>query len=242
MRIVQLTDLHIGREGEDTYGVDVRGNFLKALQAASDQKPDLLVISGDLCYRDGDVEIYRWIRPKLDQTGIPYEVMSGNHDDPSLLAQAFGVAARLKDGALYFRQDYGGLSAFFLDTTYYELPASQQAWLKEELSALRREALIFMHHPPLPGGVPFMDSKHSLRNMEEVQRILFAHPYPVHVFTGHYHAEKTVSMRNTSVHITPSCFFQISQASEVFGVDHYRPGLRVIDYNEEGLMHTVRYF
>ena len=89
MRIVQLTDLHIGLENEDTYGVDVRHNFLQILDKAKAQRPDLLVISGDLCYRDGDARIYEWIKGHLDQSGLPYEVMSGNHDDPVLLARSF---------------------------------------------------------------------------------------------------------------------------------------------------------
>ena len=89
MRIVQLTDLHVGLEGEDTYGVDVRQNFLQILEKVKAETPDLLVISGDLCYHQGDAQIYEWIKGHLDQIDIPYEVMSGNHDDPQLLAKAF---------------------------------------------------------------------------------------------------------------------------------------------------------
>ena len=70
MRIVQITDLHVGREGEETYGVDVRANFRKILQAARQWRPEYLVLSGDLCYRDGDVAIYHWIREQLDELGI----------------------------------------------------------------------------------------------------------------------------------------------------------------------------
>ncbi len=31
MRIIQITDLYIGRVGDDTFGVDVRSNFLNIL-------------------------------------------------------------------------------------------------------------------------------------------------------------------------------------------------------------------
>ena len=46
MRILHLTDLHIGEEGEDTYGVDVRANFLDILSKIPLMQPDLLVVTG----------------------------------------------------------------------------------------------------------------------------------------------------------------------------------------------------
>lgn len=241
MRIVQLTDLHIGLENEDTYGVDVRQNFLQILDKAKAQRPDLLVISGDLCYRDGDARIYAWIKHHLDESGLPYEVMSGNHDDPVLLARAFGREGLLKGKELYFSREYADRTVLFLDTTTYEMPAKQMEWLSKALKAIKGPALVFMHHPPLPGGVPFMDSKHSLRNMEAVQAVFFEHPHPVQVFTGHYHVEKIVTKRNLTVYITPSCFFQIGQRSEDFEVDHYRIALRTIDWSNGMMMNAVHY-
>lgn len=241
MRIVQLTDLHVGQEGENTYGVDVRQNFLQILDKAKAQRPDLLVISGDLCYSDGNAVIYQWIKSHLDRTGLPYEIMSGNHDDPALLAQSFNREDLLKGQELYFSRSYGARTVLFLDTTTYEVSATQLKWLKENLEGINGTALIFMHHPPLPSGVPFMDSKHGLRNMEAVQEAFFQHPHPVQVFTGHYHVEKIVQKQNLTVYITPSCFFQIGQRSAEFEVDHYRIALRTIDWQNGILMNAVHY-
>lgn len=241
MRILQLTDLHIGKEGEDTFGVDVRQNFLQILEQAKAHDPDLLVISGDLCYRDGDAAIYQWIKQQLDQAGVAYEILSGNHDDPAIMAQAFGREPLLKGQELYFKRHFQGRALLFLDTTTYQVSTAQLEWLAQELSQMNGPALIFMHHPPLPCGVPFMDSKHYLRNMEAVQAIFFRHPYPVQVFTGHYHVDKAVQKQNLTVYITPSCFFQIGQRSEDFEVDHYRIGLRTIDYSNGTLLNAVHY-
>lgn len=241
MRIVQLTDLHIGHEGEDTYGVDVRQNFLQILEKAKAQHPDLLVVSGDLCFDDGEAEIYSWIKSQLDAAGLPYEIMSGNHDAPALMAEVFGREELLKGQELYFKRTYKGRTLIFLDTTTYEMSEPQLAWLKEALSQIEGTALVFMHHPPLPSGVPFMDSKHNLRNMEAAQKVFFSHPHPVQVFTGHYHVEKVVQKCNLTVYITPSCFFQIGQRSKDFEVDHYRIALRTIDWNNGILMNAVHY-
>lgn len=241
MRIVQLTDLHIGKEGEDTFGVDVRQNFLQILKQAKAQDPDLLVISGDLCYRDGEAAVYRWIKRQLDQAGFTYEVLSGNHDDPTLMAKVFERGPLLKGQELYFKREYRGRTLLFLDTTTYAVSAPQLEWLSQELAAIDGPALVFMHHPPLRSGVPFMDSKHYLRNMESVQEVFFRHPHPVQVFTGHYHVDKAVQKQNLTVYITPSCFFQIGQQSEDFEVDHYRIALRTIDCRNGVMMNAVHY-
>jgi Icc protein len=241
MRIVQITDLHVGREGEDTYGVDVRGNFLKILHLVQQKNPQYLVLSGDLCYRDGDAEIYHWIKKKMDELNIPYEILSGNHDDPVMMAKSFNRKELLKGEELYFKRDFQGRPVLFLDTTTGFVSPQQQEWLKDELRQLDEEVMIFMHHPPVEAGVPFMDNKYALQNKEKVQAILFEHPHNISIFTGHYHVEKVIRKRNMVVHITPSCFFQIGQESTDFNVDHYRIGLREINWNNGVMMNTVHY-
>lgn len=241
MRIVQITDLHVGHQDEDTYGVDVRANFLQILEAARKRHPAYLVLSGDLCYRDGDAEVYHWIRQRLEDLGIPYEIMSGNHDDPVLMAQAFGREQLLKNRELYFVKELGGRPVVFLDTTSGVVSLPQQEWLRRQLQALDEEAIVFMHHPPIDAGVPFMDTRYALRNQDEVLAILSAHPYGVNVFSGHYHVEKIIRQGNVVAHITPSCFFQIAQQSEEFQVDHYRIAFREIDWENGVIMNAVHY-
>jgi len=241
MRIVQITDLHVGREGEDTYGVDVRSNFLKILEAVREKKPNYLVLSGDLCYRDGESEIYHWIKSQMDTLDIPYEILSGNHDDPVMLARAFKREELLKGKELYFVKTFEGRPVIFLDTTTGVVSQKQLQWLKSELQRLDGEAMVFMHHPPLEAGVPFMDQRHGLQNKEEVQSVFFEHPHNINIFTGHYHVEKVIRKRNIVVHITPSCFFQIGQQSPNFEVDHYRIGLREISWNNGIMMNAVHY-
>lgn len=241
MRILQITDLHVGLEGEDTYGVDVRSNFLKILASVRSLEPDHLVVSGDLCYRVGNKNIYSWLKTELDNLAIPYDLISGNHDDPAMIAQTFAYNGRLKGGELYYINEIGGEPVLFLDTTTAVVSNKQLSWLKEQLATYQQDLIIFMHHPPVIGGVPFMDSKHYLRNMEEVQAIFTAHPFNLSIFTGHYHVEKTIRYENLEINITPSCFFQIDQQSPEFKVDHYRVGFRKIELENKMLRHSVCY-
>jgi Icc protein len=242
MKIIQLTDLHLGREGEDTRGIDVRANFLKALEIIGGYKPDCLVISGDICYRAPELPIYEWFFDQMKDYPIPWEVIPGNHDDVGMMKQVFDLDGDIKTDGLYFSRNIAGEQILFLDTTPATMESPQLNWLKKQLENNPKDLIIFMHHPPLTGGVPYMDNNHAFKTSKKVQEILFRHPRNLTIFTGHYHVEKTLRIKNVEVNITPSTFFQISQESVEFAVDHQRPGFRVIEKNGEVLGHYVVYF
>ncbi len=242
MKIIQLTDLHVGEAGELGFEVDVRANFLKILQAAKQLQPDRLVLTGDLCMNQGATIIYQWMKGHLDHSGIPYDVISGNHDDPRLLAEAFNKSANLHDTELYFYNNFNGIPCLYLDTTTAEISAQQLNWIKNCLQTIDREVIIFMHHPPMLANMPWMDQRYPFEMREAVQKVFFAHPYPIQVFCGHYHIEKTVQRRNLTMNITPSCYFQIDPHSEEFKIHHYNIALREIEIEGNTVRHSVYYF
>jgi Icc protein len=242
MRIVQMTDLHVGEEGEQGFGVDVRANFLKILQATRQLQPDQIVVTGDLCLHHGSAKVYNWLKAHLDQLNISYEVIAGNHDDSQLLATAFGKSAALAGEELYFFKEWARVSCLFLDTRTAEMSAAQLQWLRDCLQTIQNQVIIFMHHPPILAHMPWMDEYYPFQMQEEIQEVFFAHPYPIQVFCGHYHIEKTIQQRNLSVHITPSCYFQIDPHSVDFKIDHYNIALREIEIEEDAIRHSVRYY
>jgi Icc protein len=89
MKIIQITDLHIGKEGESSFGVDIRRNFLDILKAVKTLKPDFLAITGDICFDVADKKVYAWVKSHLDFLNIPYAVIGGNHDESVMMAKAF---------------------------------------------------------------------------------------------------------------------------------------------------------
>jgi 3',5'-cyclic-AMP phosphodiesterase len=242
MRIIQLTDLHVGRESDDTFGVDVRKNLNDLLRAVHQLQPDHLVISGDLCYDVGDVEIYQWIKKRLDLLDIPYSLIAGNHDDTTLMASVFGLEDMLIGNTLFYKRIFEGQTFLFLDSAAGVVSEEQLDWLDKELRTHQEQIFIFMHHPPLRSGVPHMDNNYSLQNQEEVQRLFFDFPGQVYVFCGHCHVEKTLQKKNMLVQITPSNYFQIAQQQEDFAIDHYRIGLRLITLQDDHWSSTVQYF
>ncbi len=241
MKIIQITDLHVGKEGEETHGVDVRQNFLDILEAVKSERPDYLVISGDLCYLEGEEEVYNWIRKQLDDLDFPYFLLPGNHDDSKRLAEAFDLENDLKDNQLFYKKSLGNQTCLFLDTSTYYLPDRQLDWLEKELSTLNGDLVIFIHHPPLNANVPFMDNKHALKNMEAVQNLLFKYPHTIQLFCGHYHVDKVICQKNLNVYITPATYFQIDWRVPEFKVDHYKIGFREIEIQNGSLITAVRY-
>ena len=239
MRIAQITDLHIGQEGENTFDIDVRANFQRILHRIRVLAPDYMVVTGDLCYRDAAPEIMDYVKAELDRLDIPYYVIAGNHDDSTMLAQHFGIRTHLHDGELYYCQVLDGFPVLFLDSARGQLSARQKAWLQEQLGKFTGPALVFMHHPPLWADVPYMDTNFPLQDRTEVAAILQQAPYPVSVFCGHYHIDQTVHEGSLQVHITPSGFFQIDPASAEFAVEHHRVGFRDISWEADRIRHRV---
>ncbi len=242
MRVILITDLHIGTEGEDTYGIDVRQNFLDIRAAIQTAAPDHIVIAGDLCYMEADSSTYEWIKGQMDELSIPYDMIVGNHDDSILLAEAFDRTDDLQEGVLFYKKQLEDWTCLFLDTAVRVLSDNQLQWLETQLASTPGQVMIFMHHPPLQMGVPFMDSKHALDNMEAVQAILLKDERLIPVFSGHYHVEKTACKGNIVVQVTPACYFQIGQEKEEFELDHTRIAYREITLEKDTWRSTVRYF
>lgn len=239
MKLIQITDLHVASESEFTHGVDVRQNFLDIIHAAKSFAPDHLILSGDLAFDTANEDVYRWMKQHLDALDIPYSVIAGNHDTSSVIAKVFGIEHLLTGEDLYYRQIIGDQTLLLLETSHGTVSTEQQAWLANELAQLDGPAVIFMHHPPVNGGVPFMDINYPLRNMDEVQAVLHRHPHPVYVFCGHYHVEKMLCSKNLVVHITPTTYFQMKWQQPEFQLDHLRIGLREINLRSDGVVESA---
>ncbi len=221
--------------------MDILHNFDELLKAVPAYNPDLIVISGDLCFMKGDEAVYRLIKSKIETLGVPYRIISGNHDDPALIAEVFQLKNSYREGTIFYEEYFKEKPFLFLDSTVGELSLFQQNWLKARLDQMNGDVVLFIHHPPIESGVPFMDQNHLLKNRDSVLEILTAYTGNIYVFSGHYHVDKTIAYKNIVVHITPSCFMQINQWLETFQVDHYRVGFREIDLREDRLLSTVRY-
>ena len=243
MRIIQLTDIHLGLHAEDTRGVDTRKNYLDALAEIHTLSPDLLVISGDICYREPHQEIFDWVDESLQDLPFPVRMIAGNHDDIDMFNEAYLPAKSDGEGEKYYSAHFDAVdtSVIFLDTHRKRMGEAQLAYLQDEFRRVLGRIVIFMHHPPINAGVGYMDINHALDAQEVFAKVLEKAPSRPFIFSGHYHVEKTIATRHASTFITPSTFFQIKHDQDEFGVDHHEIGFRVIDLSSGKMMHRVHY-
>ena len=241
MKLAYFTDLHVGLAGEETRGVDVRGNLLKICAAVRQENPDAVVIGGDLCYKAPDAQIYQWVKSTLSELRKPLFITPGNHDDARMLAEVFDPAWATPSGEIYSAQQWNGYLVLFLDSAVAAMTAEQYQWIESELSRASGPVLIFMHHPPFMCAVPYMDENHAFREMDKLQALLLNYPGRIYLFCGHYHVEKTLSLSNVQLAITPSCFFQIDQHQQEFAVDHYQIAYRIIELQPDRILTRLHY-
>ena len=94
-----------------------------------------------------------------------------------------------------------------------------------------------MHHPPSHLSVPYMDELNiPSPNTQCFIKILKICESHVHVFVGHYHADKIVQMSGMTVWACPSTYYQMSQSVKEFRIEDLRPGYRLIEIQPDRIL------
>ena len=232
LKIGQISDIHLGEDENLVQGIDVRANFLKALNSKSMADIDLLVLSGDLANEDGEPGAYRFISEHVKDLKVPVLVIPGNHDRLENMAEFFDLSDKIHDGKCYFKYEIEGRTLFFLDSACGTVSKEQLDWLKSESAKVNGEVFLFVHHPPCFCGHRFMDSKYSLKNKEEVQAVLAEIPNLTHIFCGHYHSHFEVELGRQKVHVAPSTQMQIDSNAPHFVLKSSAPEWMAIEIGE----------
>jgi Icc protein len=193
MRLLQLSDPHLLADPAGVYRDRPPAACLaEALRhgAALAPRPDLLLISGDLC-QDESWGGYVCLRRLLEAWPTPVALLAGNHDHPQLLRAALGRRAAVAPALL----ETGGCRLALLNShqagrTGGALGSRQLTWLAAALqrwaAGPSRPLLVAVHHPPLPIGDPFLDAI-GLDDGPELLALLRRAPDLVGVVFGHVH-------------------------------------------------------
>ncbi len=242
IRIAQISDIHIGPTDEPSNGVDTRAHFRLVMDQVMASSIDLVVLSGDLALENGEPEAYEWIFEEMSRYPILYEVMSGNHDDVKRLSKAFDIESNVHEGELYFKVEFNKKLMLFIDSTIGEISSKQLQWLKSQAEKTAKEVLVFVHHPIKLSGCKFMDTKYALQNISEVQDVVYGIQNIKHIFTGHYHTEKTIELNDhQTMYLAPSTQIQISESNPEFEISSTIPGWRLIEWDGMNLKTEVFY-
>ncbi len=216
MLIAHLSDPHL------TSGPTGAGPALgleRALRRAAslDPQPDCVVITGDLADHGAAIE-YAALRQILDDVPLPVHLAIGNHDDREAFLEEFGGSRYLTGASqTYYAVDYSHATLVVLDsqvdgTAAGRLGSTQLGWLAEELT--RRPALpalVCLHHPPVPVGMPVLDAI-RLTDADALADVLARCSPPVQILAGHVHRAISAHLGAAAVSVAPSTYRQVDLA------------------------------
>lgn len=179
-RIFHITDTHLALEDErevpfKTYsermgnaykinkhfesGEDITcaQSFERTLQKAKDQKADFLALTGDIFSfpSEGAIE---WAFQKLQETGIPFGYIAGNHywhyegmQGSSFQLREKWANERLKplyqgNQYLFAKYEFNGVKMVFIDNSTYEIVPEQLEFFKQQ-TVSGMPVILYLHIP-----------------------------------------------------------------------------------------------
>ena len=248
MRLLQLSDLHLFADpAMRLKGIPTRETFADVLAHIDAHESDIdqFIITGDLTH-DEQLETYQAVRSMLGDKVERCRILPGNHDERSVMRQAFPDAVAGESGPLMFSTAADGWRLIGLDS---HLPGhvpgriepDQLEWLRGELKTHADEpTALFLHHPPISVGVPWMD-RIGLQEPEALCELVESSPQVRLVVCGHVHHEFSGRLGNATVYTTPSTGVQFVPAGETPDFAADPPGYRVIEFEGDTYQtHVVR--
>jgi len=235
--IAQITDCHLPADPQQEYrGINPHENLQGMLQKVRLLNPDLLLASGDLS-EDGSQVSYEALQKYFEPLGIPVLALPGNHDDASLLAEAFPGSPINRISV----SEHGPWQIIRLNSC---LPGRPEGRLSEEaLKELesflenhkQRPKLIAVHHQPVTVGSPWID-KYRLFDPEAFLQIVDQFPEIKAVVWGHVHQVFETDRNGTAMLGSPSSAINSLPGAQKFTADPAGPACRWLELKSDGLL------
>lgn len=231
-RLLQLTDPHIFADiSGKLNGVNVRKSFLAVLQQALDEnRPDYILLTGDITH-DGLQESYRWLYSVMDETGIKWSWLPGNHDAATMMTKKFIRKVHLDRWRLL------QLDSNVPGHSYGELSEDELAFLHINLQKnTASPVLILVHHHVCDINSAMDDGRIDSNAMFD---ILSRYTCVKAVIHGHIHQEWDSLQGHIRILGAPSTCVQFLPGAKTFLLDKKKgPGYRVFTLYSNGEFDT----
>jgi Icc protein len=243
--IIHLTDLHLFCDpSAQLKGICTRKTLRDVLARVRARQPYFrwLVLTGDMAH-DEELETYTALRELLGDWVHRCRLVPGNHDHRGHLRSMFPEIVPGGDGPLTFSLYASGWRLVGLDThipgqLFGGIDANQLDWLDHELADHAAEpTMLFMHHPPIPIGTPWLDQL-ALHNPRPLIDLLSGRLQVKLICTGHVHHDSEHSTGHARVFTTPSTSVQFVPGTGELAVDKRPAGYRVVVL--EGATYTTQ--
>lgn len=192
MIIGQITDLHIGFDGQDKPCANMqRLNYVLDSLRSMRRGPDLLLLTGDLV-ESGEQWAYEKLKDALTSMHVPAYFALGNHDNRDAFIEVFGDAS-FNDGFLQYTIEEHPLRIIVLDSLKPgrhggSFCKARAAWLRARLSEQPdRPTLIALHHPPIETQIGWMTAKPGADWARRLRDVVDDFPNVVQLISGHIH-------------------------------------------------------
>lgn len=233
--VIQLSDVHLFRNPDaDLKGVLTRKTFAAVLTDVRERFPEAArwILTGDLAH-DELPETCAAVRAMLGDELPRCRIIPGNHDDRHHLRNRFpGIIPEILPSRIGFAEACGGWQLIGLDTLVPgevagEVGTEQLQWLDAQLrNQPAAPTILFLHHPPMPVGSPWLD-RIGLSDAGELRRVVAAHPRVRAVVSGHVHHPFEGWFGSAEMLTAPSTGLQFDPTTEESAFTDEPPGYRV---------------
>ena len=192
-RFVQISDLHLWADRHRSFHhVNPYQHLMRAI-ALIDRltpPPDFVLVNGDLVNEETE-EAYAVVADAMRWLRYPVYYALGNHDNRELFGKVMGDEHRLPSGAYAYSFCVHDCRSIVLDTLQSGevrgyISTEQLAWCEDILRRDTRPTLLFLHHAPLPVGIPWIDAL-MLEGAQTFLRLVESYAQVRGVFSGHVH-------------------------------------------------------
>lgn len=212
LRLIQVADLHLGSGQE--HHLD---NWRKVVAWVQHERPDLVVVNGDLVMGDPDDDAdHAFARAEIDRLGVPCRFLPGNHDIGDNVISGKMPQRVNAERVARFQRRYGedrwtfaagrwgfiGLNSLLFGSAGLPEEAAQWDWLERSLAeftgkqiALFLHKPLFLDHPSEPDATDETLRQSCLDRASRLRLLELAQANGVKLIScGHKHQTRTFSL------------------------------------------------